>query len=92
MIRRRALALAAACATAPWPAVGVGKPPRVVWVGFDPLSRDDAPVMNPWREAFRNAGYADGTGVSLEYKYVDAQPAGRAQRLDALLTSLVREG
>src|SRR5678816_4058140 len=58
---------------------------------FDPLSPNDAPVMDPWREAFRSAGYTDGANISLEYQYVDAAPAGRAQRLDALLTSLVRD-
>jgi len=90
MIRRRALALTAACATAPWPTLALERP-RVVWVGFDPLSPNDAPVMDPWREAFRSAGYTDGANISLEYQYVDAAPAGRAQRLDALLTSLVRD-
>ena len=90
MIRRRALALTAACATAPWPTLALERP-RVVLVGLDPLSPHDAPVMDAWGGAFGSAGYTDGANISLEYQYVDAAPAGRAQRLDALLTSLVRD-
>jgi hypothetical protein len=89
MIWRRVLVLTAVSASVPWPTLARERP-RVVWVGFHPLTPGDAPVMDPWREAFRSAGYTDAANVSLEYRCVDAAPAGR-QRLDALLASLVRD-
>jgi len=85
-------AAAAAMGTALPARAQPARTPFVAWVGFGSRVPDDAPVKEPWEQAFRELGYLPGHTLRLEYRYVPATPEGRAERLDALLAQLLREG
>lgn len=63
----------------------------MVWVGFGPLLAGDQAILDPWHKAFRDLGYVEGRSISLEYRYVDAAPEGREERLAVLLGGLVEQ-
>jgi putative ABC transport system substrate-binding protein len=68
------------------------KPPRVVWVGFDPLGPSDRTIVEPWHAKFKELGYVEGKTLIAEYRYVDSAPEGRPERISALLDTLLAEG
>jgi putative ABC transport system substrate-binding protein len=68
------------------------RPPRVVWLGFGSTAPSDGPVKQAWERAFRDLGYVAGETLRLDYRYAEAAPEGRAERLDALLRQLLNEG
>jgi putative ABC transport system substrate-binding protein len=69
-----------------------GKPPRVVWFGFDPLLPIDRTIVEPWHATFRDLGWVEGKSLILDYRYVDSAPEGRLERISALLATLLAEG
>ena len=94
MINRRILALGAAAGSIGVPLLlraQPGRQPRVVWVGFGPLVPGDQPILGPWHRGFQDLGYVEGRNISLEYRYVEAAPEGRAERLADLLATLVQQ-
>lgn len=91
MIRRQVVVLGAAGSVAGFLRAQPAKPPRVVWVGFGQLVAGDQAILDPWHKAFRDLGYVEGRSISLEYRYVDAAPEGREERLAVLLGGLVEQ-
>jgi putative ABC transport system substrate-binding protein len=91
VIRRQVVALGAAGSVVGRLRAQPAKLPRVVWVGFGPLVAGDQAILDPWHKAFRDLGYVEGRSISLEYRYVDAAPEGREERLAVLLGGLVEQ-
>jgi putative ABC transport system substrate-binding protein len=94
VINRRILALGAAAGSLAVPLLlraQASRQPRVVWVGFGPLVPGDQPILDAWHKGFQDLGYVEGRNISLEYRYVEAAPEGRAERLADLLVTLVQQ-
>jgi ABC-type uncharacterized transport system substrate-binding protein len=89
MRRRGFLILSAGAVTVGPPPAG-GRESAVPVIGFLNAQRaSDRPfLVDAFRRGLREAGYAEGTGVAIEYRWADGQP----DRLPALAAELVRLG
>ena len=69
---------------AAWPVVARAQPQgkKIPRIGII----DDGPIWEPFRQAFRDAGYVEGQTIAFEYRRGD----GDAVRLSAAAADLVR--
>ena len=83
-MRRREFiaALGGAAAALPVVARGQQRPKKIPRIGII----DDGPIWEPFRQAFRDAGYVEGQTIAFEYRRGD----GDAVRLSAAAADLVR--
>src|SRR3954468_10354849 len=96
MRRRRFLILSAGAVTVGPPPAG-GRESAVPVIGFLNAQRaSDRPfLVDAFRRGLREAGYAEGTGVAIEYRWADGQAhrlPGAAARLPAPAAELGRLG
>jgi len=84
MIPRRKFVTLIGGAAAAWPVVARGqqRPKKIPRIGII----DDGPIWEPFRQAFRDAGYVEGQTIAFEYRRGD----GDAVRLSAAAADLVR--
>ena len=82
MNRRELIALMAGAAAMPSAARAQPRPTKIPRIGII----DDDPIWEPFRQAFRDAGYVEGKTIAFEYRRGD----GDAIRLSAAAADLVR--